>query len=193
MEQILVVKSDVLAPFLSESGLIAENTGAVLQTVLKHHEFVERESAETDRRYKQIIPYAVVRRNAEVFLLTRLSKTTESRLHGKLSLGIGGHINPDSAADADIIMHALMREIEEEVHISSVNSLRFCGIIHDTSSDVSHFHLGFLYILDIDGDAQVLETEKMSGAWVPAARLPSLFDRMETWSQVIVQSGILKI
>jgi predicted NUDIX family phosphoesterase len=56
--------------------------------------FADRPAAESDPSRKQIIPYAVVLRGDQVFAAERLTGGGESRLHGKLSIGIGGHVNP---------------------------------------------------------------------------------------------------
>ena len=71
--------------------------------------FVERRWAEHDSSFKQVIPYTVVTHGDEVLLLKRLEQGGEARLHGKLSIGVGGHINPvdgdgngDGNGDGDI-------------------------------------------------------------------------------------------
>jgi len=78
--------------------------------------FVERRHAERDSSLKQVIPYCVTmsvplgesQRDDEttsalgdsaaleprILCLRRLPKQGETRLHGKRSIGIGGHINP---------------------------------------------------------------------------------------------------
>ncbi|MEG1686418.1 MAG: hypothetical protein RR276_00900, partial [Angelakisella sp.] len=63
---------------------------------MAHHEFIPRPEAENDPTRKQIIPYVVLCRGSEVFATRRLNKGGEARLHGLLSLGIGGHINPEA-------------------------------------------------------------------------------------------------
>src|SRR5688572_9668213 len=62
--------------------------------IRRHGFFVERRAAEQNSAWKQIIPYVVVRRGESILLLERKKKQGEVRLHGKLSIGVGGHINP---------------------------------------------------------------------------------------------------
>src|SRR5687767_12552590 len=57
-----------------------------------------RGDVEEDPTLKQPIPYVVVRRRGEgrvqeVFMYTRLTGGGEARLHGKVSVGVGGHMN----------------------------------------------------------------------------------------------------
>src|SRR5262245_66513838 len=56
--------------------------------------FVERERAERTPAWKQLIPYCVVAADERVLLMRRRAKGGEARLYGKLSIGVGGHINP---------------------------------------------------------------------------------------------------
>lgn len=62
--------------------------------------FVERSYAERTPALKQVIPYTlVVRRGSsadqpEIFRLTRTKAGGEARLHNKISIGVGGHIEP---------------------------------------------------------------------------------------------------
>ena len=83
MEQVLVVPTDLLAPYLSaEADLITEAIPDILDLVQRHHQFVDRDYAEYAAEYKQIIPYAVLMQDGKYFLTQRLRKQTEKRLHG---------------------------------------------------------------------------------------------------------------
>lgn len=63
-----------------------------LRTLLVKPRFVKREECEDDSTLKQIIPYLLLTCLDKVFTYVRGVKAGESRLHGKLSFGIGGHI-----------------------------------------------------------------------------------------------------
>ena len=89
-ESILVVRREYLAPYLTEDfGLITEGVEEIVRVIEAHHEFRPRPEMETDPAYKQIIPYVLVTRGAEAFVMQRLKKGGEQRLHGLLSLGVG--------------------------------------------------------------------------------------------------------
>lgn len=51
---------------------------------------MRRGDAEEDPRFKQPIPYVVIKREDEVFLYERLAGGGESRLHNKLAFQIDG-------------------------------------------------------------------------------------------------------
>jgi predicted NUDIX family phosphoesterase len=186
-EKVLVVKTERLSPYLMEKGLITDNADKILGIISQCHEFLPRPEAEEDPGYKQIIPYVSIRRGNQVYLLRRLKKGGESRLHGLLSLGVGGHINSQSDGGKDALMRGLMRELEEEVSLRGSINLRFKGLITDDTNGVGSVHLGLYYILETDGGVEVRETEKLAGEWVDISRLPQLAPEMETWSQIILE------
>lgn len=184
MEQVLVVKTELLAPYIKgKNGLITGCEEQVEDIVSRFHEYLPRAYAEEHPEYKQIIPYVTVCRAGQVFSTTRLNKGGESRLHGLISLGVGGHINP---GDGDSLMSGLRREIDEEIDMSDFGSLTLRGLINDDSNEVGSVHLGFFYTLTTTGEVRVRETEKLSGSWIKRSELWDLSPQMESWSQIIV-------
>ena len=189
MEYVLSVPTALLQPYLTKRGLISENTDKILNIIKSSHVFLPRPEAENDPGHRQIISYVTLVRGDEVFSTRRLKGGNESRLHGLISLGIGGHINPDEDSE-DILMGGLEREIHEEVFIENIDisTLRFLGFINDDSNDVGKVHLGLCCTLDVQGEVSVRETEKLMGQWLKKDELPALADSMETWSSLIIDN-----
>ena len=186
-EQVMVVEREALESFLVERGLVREQTDQVLDIIVDRHFFLDRPTAEVSPQYKQIIPYVLIRHGESYFLLQRTQKQTEARLHHKLSLGIGGHINPDTPE----LFDGLQKELEEEVDVAGDYDLSFVGILNDDTTDVGRVHMGAVYVLDAhDGNVAVRETEKMTGRWVPRAELAGHREAMETWSQIVYDAYI---
>ena len=186
-EQVMVVERETLAPFLIEYGLVQERTDDILDAITDRHFFLDRPTAEISPRYKQIIPYVLIRHDDSYFLLQRMPKQTEARLHHKLSLGIGGHINPDTPD----LFDGLQKELEEEVEVVGDYELTFVGILNDDTTDVGRVHLGAVYVLDAhEGEVNVRETEKMSGRWVERAGLAEHREAMESWSQIVYDAFV---
>jgi predicted NUDIX family phosphoesterase len=184
-EQVMVVERERLAPFLVECGLVVDNTDEMFERIQDLHFFIDRPTAETSPQYKQIIPYVLIRHDDSYFLLQRTQKQTEARLHHKLSLGIGGHINPDTPD----LLDGLQKELEEEVEVVGDYDLTFVGILNDDTTDVGRVHLGAVYILDAHtGEVHVRETEKMTGRWAKVSELAALQESMESWSQIVYAS-----
>ena len=190
-EQVMVVERSALAEFIGERtyDLIRERLDDILDVIVDRNFFIDRPTAEQSPQYKQIIPYVVIRHGDEFLLLQRTTKQTEARLHHKYSLGIGGHINPDSPT----IVDGLQKELEEEVGVEGDYEVTFAGILNDDTTDVGRVHLGAVYVLEASTrDVTIRETEKMSGSWVARADLAAMRDRMETWSQIVYDGLIVR-
>ncbi|HSP14323.1 MAG TPA: NUDIX domain-containing protein [Thermoanaerobaculia bacterium] len=188
-EQVMVVARSDLARFIGKRtyDLIRHDLDEILDVIVDKHFFIDRPTAEQSPQYKQIIPYVVIRHGHSYFLLQRTIRQTESRLHHKLSLGIGGHINPD----APTIVEGLQKELEEEVGVEGDYEVTFVGILNDDTTDVGRVHLGAVYVLDAaKPEVTIRETEKMTGSWVARADLAAMRERMETWSQIVYDGFI---
>lgn len=191
IEQVLAVPTELLGPWLIRRGLITENVDTLVRLIMENHCFLPRPQAEEDPGHRQIIPYVALLRGDEVFSTRRLRGGTESRLHGLISLGVGGHINPDCDGDGDdVLLRGLTRELREEVEIqdADLSALRFCGFINDDSNAVGRVHLGLFCTLEVMGDVAVRETEKLAGQWLRRDTLPALAGEMETWSSLILDA-----
>ncbi|MDR1131725.1 MAG: NUDIX domain-containing protein [Oscillospiraceae bacterium] len=189
MENVLTVKRDLLAGLLPPCGISTENTDKIVDIILKAHEFLPRPEAENDPSHKQIISYVTLCRQNEVFVTRRLKKGGEARLHGLLSLGIGGHINPETDGDGcDILSRGLKRELDEEVAVERLGALVPRGVINDDATEVGRVHLGLFFTAEVEGGVSVRETEKLEGFWVKRDALPALASQMETWSQLVLSA-----
>lgn len=165
--------------------------------IAQHWSTMRRGDAEEDASFKQPIPYCVIRRGNEIFMYKRLVAGGESRLHDKLSIGAGGHMNrpegPSEAYDwSQVLEFNLERELVEELDIqSAARTLTTVGLINDDVNEVGKVHIGLLVILDIEasGNVEVRETEQLEGEWVTVEQLssPEIFDRLESWSQFVVE------
>ncbi|MDO4567041.1 MAG: hypothetical protein Q4B42_06890, partial [Oscillospiraceae bacterium] len=184
MEQVLVVSRDRIHDYISgRNGLIRENSKEIFDIIASGYEFMPRPLAEENPAYKQIIPYVILRRGEQIFATRRLNKGGEKRLHGLVSIGVGGHINPVDGEGGNLLMRGLWREIHEEVCIEHCGDLAPCGFINDDSNSVGSVHLGACFTLDVEGDVSVAETEKLEGLWMTLPELRECFDKMETWTQ----------
>lgn len=194
--------------FVTEPAAVAEWTRRIRDKGF----FLERRQAEQDSSFKQVIPYTLVLHGEQVLLLRRLAKGGEARLHGKLSIGVGGHINPvdgvvpgaagagnapgDAAiggdAGADLLDAGCRRELEEEIEIRCPYALQPVGIINDDASDVGSVHFGLVNLARCEQpDVGIRESEVLEGSFVGRAELEELArtegGRFETWSALIIE------
>lgn len=184
-EHILVVKrSDLFATENAWHGLKKVENAAWIETILTKKEFLPRSLMETDPTYKQIIPYLVFTHENRLFMMQRQAKASETRLKSKFSLGIGGHIREEDIDGADIIAWA-RREFHEEVAYKDTFTVEPLGILNDDSNDVGKVHVGFVYLLKgTSPDISVYE-ELKSGTLMTIEECAELYDRMESWSQIV--------
>ena len=190
-EDVMVVATAELEPYIRDrrANLIRERTGEILELIATRHSFLLRATAEQSPEYRQIIPYVLIHHGGSYFVLERTPKQSEARLHHKLSLGIGGHINP-----GDDLAAGLRKELDEEVAIDAPYKLQFVGILNDETTEVGRVHLGAVHLLEPEAPrVSVRETEKMNGRWVAVDGLRELRPRMETWSQIVYDQFVMAI
>jgi predicted NUDIX family phosphoesterase len=170
-------------------AFMAGDRERVLARIRDHGFFVERRHAERDPMLKQVIPYALFEREGQVFLMRRLERGGEARLHGKLSVGGGGHVNPVDGA-ADPLDAGLRREVEEEVEVDGKWEALPVGVLNDDATAVGAVHFGLVYRVRTGGAVRVRETDALEGAFTPRAEVLRLLHeergRFETWSALLL-------
>jgi len=193
LEQVLVVTSADAHRLIPGEGLVLARENS-LAALCEAGQFLPRDQVEGNPLYRQLIPYVVVLDAlGQVFACTRLAIQSEARLHHKLSIGIGGHINPiDGAVEPAIVRRAAWRELHEELHMSlhepRDRELVFLGFINDKSTPVSRDHLGCLLVLRSEGEVTVREKDKMRGEFVTELILQEKIAQLESWSLLCLLS-----
>ncbi len=174
------------------SGLRVDTLDEFFQVIDEFGFFMDRESAEDDPDFKQIIPYCIVAFGDEVFLMQRRRAGGEQRLHGLYSIGVGGHVEPQDHAPGEDLTAAvelgLTRELREEVCIQGTFERQRIGVLNDDSNAVGRVHLGVVYrLLLAHPTVRVAETEVLEGSFVPRSDLQGLGGQLETWSRLVVE------
>ena len=187
VERVLVVpRSKLFAGGPVPQGYHEGDLAGLRRRIEEHGRFVDRPAAEEDPSMKQIIPYCFLSWDGKVFLLRRLATQTESRLHHKLSVGVGGHINPEDPGPGSVLERGALRELHEEVEIRSLYRLALKGYLNDESNPVGQVHFGLVYEVSLEGgEVSVAEKDLMQGEFVPTSNLRGHRERMETWSQIL--------
>lgn len=168
-----------------------EKVNAINSNIAENYTTMRRGDAEEDVTFKQPIPYCVIRRGNEIFMYKRLSGGGEARLHDKLSIGAGGHMNAiEGLASFDKLLYEnLERELSEELLIQATDEyMTTIGYINDDKQAVSKVHIGLLTVLEIglNSTVEVRETDQLEGEWITIEDLkkPEIYDRLESWSQI---------
>jgi predicted NUDIX family phosphoesterase len=185
-ESVLVVPRTVIDPLCH--SVFTRDVAAVEKAVLANCRFLERNVAETDYKFKQVIPYVVVRHQDRCLLIWRTNQQTEARLHNRYSLGVGGHINNTDipTTDSNLILTGMRREFTEEIAVEGEQSCELIGIINDDSTDVSRVHMGFVFVLQTaTARYTIMEPGKYTAAWKTSAELAGHYGQMESWAQIV--------
>jgi len=182
-----------------KKGLIKENS-KVLKRIVQNGLFLRRSELEEDPSFKQIIPYAIisnkepelsgVRQSQSYYLFRRESRQAEKRLHNKISLGVGGHMNPGDLMESEeqYLIDELKRELYEEVKLLNgclIEEIEFIGFINDDTIPVGRVHIGLLYNIHVSNkEVYINETDKMTADWIDKPNLAEFYEGMETWSKI---------
>jgi len=191
-ENILVVRRSLFDQIGAFEGFRADPNAYLAAFFAEGNNFfVPRSSAEEDPSLKQIIPYAVFRHGGRILHYVRGGKSGEKRLVAKGSIGIGGHINDGdlhvATFDDRAYRTAVEREISEELQLGGGFTDRIVGLINDDSTEVGRVHLGVVHVVDLESD-DVLPGESAITqlAFLEPVAVTLLRDRLETWSQILV-------
>lgn len=149
--------------------------------------------------FPQILAYTVIKHKDKYLTYSR-AKGAETRLHGSLSLGFGGHVdiqdgyalaNLVHSADIqfqDIIVEAAYRELEEELTFNSDADFIIDKIIVDTTNNVGHVHVGLPIVLELDSEKEVKAdpNEIALPVWKTKEELLEELDLFENWSKLVI-------
>lgn len=196
-EQILVVKRDILFDGETNAfnGFISKDDNRYKEIVKTFGEFEvkRRGDMEEDPSFKQLISYCIIRNNDETLVYKRLDGGGETRLHGLLSIGVGGHMNDvESEGDIDGKLRVnAARELEEEVGLSTgdVKNIEIHGLINDDDNEVGKVHIGLVLKIDIEKDKVINnEEDTIALEWVKNDVLETMAP-YESWSELIIRDA----
>lgn len=193
-EQVLVIESDWVHSLHADRGFIAQINLEFLRELPARAFFMDRSDAESKPQYRQVIPYVLVRNEGMYLTVTRLKTQGESRLHDKMSFGIGGHINPVDGEAETLLDRGLRRELSEELATDNppgYNDLPIIGIILSDSNEVSRVHIGIVMRWDVAEKVDIRETDKMQGKYMYPGEIGDVYDRLENWS-ALVYDGLFR-
>lgn len=189
-ERVLVISRSLFDTLGSFQGLTTD-VDRYLPAFLapENNYFLARDEAEEDPSHKQIIPYALFHCRGRFLHYVRGGKSGEKRLADKGSLGIGGHINSDDAAQAsvekDTYLTGVEREMNEELLLRTPYRQRIAALINDDSSPVGQVHIGVVHLFDLDSeDVAANEAPITNLEFLSRDELHARRDRLETWSTI---------
>ena len=197
-----MLEVDVLAPLSKEDY---EHMISLLNDMWETGGSVQRRGdMEEDMTYLQPIPYTIIKQGSKYFAYTRLEGGGEARLHGKTSIGAGGHMDPiDNAWNFEHLLAVNnARELEEELFILDENGKEInnhyelskestiVGLGYTDISSVDAVHIAIYNIITIpeEWDIKVKETDTLKGEFKTLEQIKEM--NLENWSKMAL--SILK-
>ena len=160
-------------------------------TATAHVRYLNRSEAEQDKRYKQLIPYALIICGDKILRYRRGKGGGETRLHGLYSVGVGGHISEEDNGlfSSGIGYHdAMRRELKEEVDIVVAQD-RAVAVINDDSTEVGFVHLGIVHVVQVaDESLANRRSGIVSPEFVPMSEAVKNPDAYESWSRFCLEN-----
>ena len=212
------------------NGTVGTDLDLGLNKFINHHgadllkltpSLVSREICETDTSTLQVIPYVTLvslvdngdenidispnNPDAKFFVYTRGKGGNEGRLHGKCSVGLGGHIEDAPTEDTSfdqVIAKCIYKELMEEVGLEIQGFNNDAAVANhgelflDLTDDVGSVHIALsltLFVSPLD----LNETEAnviTKGQWLTLSEIKDLMNKeeeplvLENWSKIYFQS-----
>ncbi len=192
VEQVLVVERNVLERAGMFQGLTFDVELYLRELFVRGvPRFMPRSRAEANPAYKQLIPYVIMTHGGKYLSYIRGKRAGETRLVGRRSIGIGGHINPVDEMPLfdmdfkDAYFTAVKREVAEEVSVEADYEDRVVALLNDDSTEVGQVHLGIVHHWTLES-AKVSKREQMitQMAFMSPAELKAVQGSLETWSRL---------
>lgn len=190
-----------------------------LHTVRQYGEFKERfgdDGVEKNPDMQQVIFYGLIVRGNTFFVYKRGDEgMSEKRLSSKISVGVGGHIEPSDAS----LINSLYRELDEEVSFvkngnpinfrnesgeinldafHAVATVEIKGLIKNDTDDVGKVHVGLFCVIRViadDIDVKIKnEQENVLGSFMSKEDYDAHINAgeyvPEAWTQLVLESEL---
>ena len=145
-------------------------------------------------------------------LYSRNPSGGEALLHGSLSIGIGGHINPLGGAHTDTkeqltgwlgrsLFQGALSELEEELlgEDLDIHRLNLTHVVWDKTNEVGRYHLGFFgYYIDVElmDDLAVVNFPDGTHGVLEKEEGMDQLGALESWSRIMlsmIATGIMSL
>ena len=160
-------------------------------TASKRILYLNRSEAEQDKRYKQLIPYALLICNNRILRYRRGRGGQESRLHGLYSVGVGGHISEEDHGlfSTGFGYHeGMRRELMEEVAVDEVKEAAV-AVINDDSTEVGQVHFGVVHTMHVANENVVGGRSGIVGPeFIPLVEAVKDLSGYESWSRLCLEN-----
>jgi predicted NUDIX family phosphoesterase len=201
--KVLVVPESAVQSLYRQAKFYSDDRtiNVVLGAIQEQGAFIDREWAEQHSTVKQIIAYAIIRKDDKVLCLKRSQKGNRSALRRRLTLMVGGHVDDLELKSTHPLEDCVVREVSEELGAVSTTTPKILGIVADPSNDVGLLHLGIIFDFQVDWESIVTDEMCDSAEFVNAGKrlthslrhLRSMTEKapyFDPWSKLFLQSDL---
>jgi len=156
----------------------------------------------------QVIPHYLLRNRGRYLRYLRTTTGGDARLHGRISIGIGGHVDladvivgEDGSIDlmATVLAGGRRESMEEVKFAIAPDRFNWVGTLYATDEEVDTVHLGLVAVCDLtDEEADALDANHEIGdmAFLTFSEIKAEVaaddgKRLETWARLIIESNPL--
>ncbi len=196
-ERVLVVPSKEIR----FTGVSQADLRKLHDIISAHGRFMDRDVAEKDEAWRQIISYVVFTCDGKVMSYRRGKGSNETRLRELRSIGIGGHVNPVPGHEEAVLTAITLgreHELDEEVSIyTRVVSDKLVALLADNNTPVGRVHLGMIYHYVLTNPiVKSREPDKIQDIrWDAAGLLLDMHGAgdcvLESWSRILLEANLL--
>lgn len=197
MREVMLVANKVLFQNTQRETKIYSPSEADFEAqILGNFEFMVRGEAEVNFDYKQPITYAIVlNEENKIFIYTRGDKNSaawDARLHEKVSIGVGWHLEREEEHLENPLRDCLARELLEEINLKPENITEIFPIwyINDDSNEVGKVHIWVAYIVKTKNfTASMQDGELAHGEFKTYSELENMITsweyNVESWTKLL--------
>jgi predicted NUDIX family phosphoesterase len=190
---------------LNIEGYRAAGASAILENLFEFGKvgYLPRGMVEEDESWRQLVAYSILLRESDlhVWAYPREKGQGEVRLHGRISIGVGGHVGiedysnsyfegPIAGSHLGSVIACAGREVKEETGLRGDYQFQMIGLIDDRSTPVARVHLGVVFLVSIPSsawDRGPIMRHVPGAAFVPWSTVGShdVQGNLESWSSLL--------
>lgn len=168
----------------------------VLHAAWSSAQWFPRPEAETSERWVQPIPCGILQDRWGQYAIFRRSPAARNDLSNKMSLMIGGHIEPMPGHTQGLrssLLSTLRRELIEEVDVHAPSIREPLGLVIDRKSTRASRHIALVYRIAVQEDINVVAGEEfvpqsaLSGRFLPKEVLLESDFQYDPWSNLVLR------
>jgi predicted NUDIX family phosphoesterase len=188
-EKIIVLREkDLFKKTNHSENFFSHSKKNIIKNILLSSTEYEKELAENDMNYKQIVAYILFSYKKKLFLMQRQKTTNELSL--KYFLGIGGHLRKEDIKKN--VSSWGKRELDEEVCLKKGFKTKLIGFINDNSNLIGKKHFGIIYLIKGKSADISISSEIMAGKMIEIKDLKEMIPYLESWSSIIAKELLKK-